>query len=166
MQKSLLQFHTIFDIIKIFINKSLIMTVEEVKKNMLYKFATRTLRQEFPFIKDFEIKQSDLDKYSTIFLTAIIDAKEAMDTYGWKIFKWVLTSPEEHRPFTSIFDIDYDEYNDKIRTPTSGIIWDLQFNDDIPKEFKLEGRTMTIMDYKIIPIDISEINPEDIRFNF
>lgn len=142
------------------------MTVEELKQNILYKFTTRAIRQEFPFIKDFVIEQDDLDKYSTIFLTPVVDAKEVINIYGWKIYRWVFDSPEENRPFSSIFDVDFDEYNEKIRTPISEIIWNMQFNDDIPKEFKMEGRSISIMGYRVKPIDKSEINPEDITFNF
>ena len=142
------------------------MTVEEVKKNVLYKFTTRAIRQEFPFIKDFVIKQDDLDKYSTIFLTPVIDAKEVIDTYGWKIFRWVFDDPEEDRPLGSIFEIEYDEYNDKIRTPISNIIWDMQFNDDIPREFKLDTRSFAVMSYRVKPIDKSEIDPENIKYNY
>lgn len=140
------------------------MTVEEVKKNPLFRFTTREIRNEFPFIKDFEVDQEDLDKYETIFLTLVIDAKEVIDTYGWQIYGWVISSPEELRPFGGIFDVDFDEYKDKIRNKIEDICWNMYFSDIVPEELKMGKRTISISGYKVLPIDKSEINPENIKF--
>ena len=140
------------------------MTVEEVKRNPLYRFTTRAIRNEFPFVKDFEVTQEDLDKYETIFLTLIIDAKEVIDTYGWKIYVWVFSDPQELRPFGGIFDVEFDEYKDKIRDKIEDIAWNMYFSDAVPEELKMGRRTISISGYKVLPIDKSEISPENIKF--
>jgi hypothetical protein len=140
------------------------MTVEEIKKNPLYRFTTRAIRNEFPFIKDFEVSQEDLDKYNTIFLIPIIDAKEVIDTYGWQIYVWVFSDPQELRPFGGIFDVDFDEYKDKIRNKIDDIAWNMYVSDAVPEELKMGKRTISISGYKVLPIDKSEVNPDNIKF--
>jgi hypothetical protein len=140
------------------------MTVEEVKRNPLYRFTTRAIRNEFPFIKDFDVSQEDLDKYETIFLTLIIDAKEVIDTYGWQIYVWVFSDPQELRPFGGIFDVDFNEYKDKIRDKIEDIAWNMYFSDAVPEELKMGRRTISIAGYKVLPIDKSEVNSENIKF--
>lgn len=142
------------------------MTIEELKKNPQFRFTIRALKLKFPFMKDFSIDEEDLNKYSTIFIRPIIDAKEVTETYGWKIFNWVFSEPMEVRPFGAIFDVDFDEYNEKIRKPIEDLVWSINHSEAVPEEFRLKGRTIVVMDYKVKPINKSEFDPENIQFYY
>ena len=116
------------------------MTVSELKKHFFYKIMTKSIKLDFPFIKDFDVDQKELDTYNNIYLIPIIDIIEFMDKYNCKIYSWVLRLPEEKRSLTSIFDIDYDEYKQKISEPIRKTFWKLYFDTDIPNNLKINKR--------------------------
>lgn len=135
------------------------MTIEETEKNFEFKVIRKAIRQQFPFIKDLIIDKDSFDKYNTLFVFGLIDLVEAHQITGYKIYEWAVYNPDTPRGFSAIFDVSWEEYNEKIRKPIEKMTDRIYFSDVIPDNLRLK-RFVKVLDYIVKPVNKSEITPE------
>ena len=80
------------------------MTVEELYNNYEFIVGKRLLKQKFPFISDVRAKQSDLDKYSIIFVDLYIDLDKFFETFDeLSPASWLSNYLTSDRPYDATY---------------------------------------------------------------
>mgnify|MGYP003346517408 CR=1 FL=1 len=66
------------------------MTLEEIQDNYEFKVCKKLVLNKFPFIKDVIPQWHDLDKYSLLFVTLVMDGNKLQEYFKHPADKWTI----------------------------------------------------------------------------
>ena len=133
------------------------MTGDELRDNYEFKVVRRALIKEYPWIKDVDFKEEDLNNYNLIFLDLVVDPVEMAETYGYELTPWVITSLKNGYRYAGnypslLFDISYEDGKDEIINPLNRMIDTIHNSPALPNELRLpSGRTFQVSSFTVNP---------------
>ena len=126
------------------------MTPDELRNNYEFKVVRRGLIKEYPWIKDVDFNEEDLNKYNLIFLDIVVDPVEMAEAYGYELTPWVITSLKNNYRYTGnypslLFNISYEDGKDEIIDPINRMINGIHISPALPDDLRLpSGRQMQV----------------------
>ena len=119
-------------------------STEELYNNYTFKLIRRALMREFPYIKNVFVNQSDLGKYSTIFLNFDFDPAIWGEMYDDPMVKWLRDVTDKGGYVdlsypTTATDMGYEEYQ-PIKKSIEKVMSDVFNSEAVPQELKIQGQ--------------------------
>jgi hypothetical protein len=118
-------------------------STEQLYDNYTFKLIRRALMREFPYIKNVFVNQSDLGKYSTIFLNFDFDPAIWGEMYDDPMVKWLRDVTDKGGYVdlsypTTATDMGYEEYQ-PIKKSIEKVMSDVFNSEAVPPELKIQG---------------------------
>ena len=77
------------------------MTFDELINNYEYKIVKKMVMREYPWIKNMDIEEDDLNKYNLIFVNLYINPFELGKKYGWEVAWYIVRKIKNNETFYS-----------------------------------------------------------------
>jgi hypothetical protein len=116
-------------------------TPQELYDNYEFKVVVKVFKRTYPWVIDFRTNETELNRWSLIFLDVIVDPMIIAKEKGWEPQKWTMSAINDGKQYDSpyistIFKISFDE-GKEITDEMDKTLTEIHTSPAIPDELKL-----------------------------